>query len=281
MSEIGGESDPDNLPDFLESDTNKFEFFDTPAARRELYTITKNLAEYVHDQGIENLVLMDRAARPAYQALQRYWKAVYKDKRMPDVYFINPKGFMTEERLAKRDPINKAPISTYFEIHAIKTGDVMDPENIRDEDEIIQDFNEVYHRLLKDPTDDTLIFDVCLHSGKSMEPVLEALREAGVPNIQWGLAGDHRRFNRRLKPDFVASKGTVDMWCMPFAADKSVEKPFGSVHSRPPEIDLDHDGIGDIRDPERVRQGNRLRQEIRTIMDFYLTADSRSQSSVA
>ena len=277
MSINGNELDLDNTAN-AEGPVGNFEFFDTPAARQEVFTITRSLAEYIHDQSIENLVLMDRAARPAYQALQQYWKTVYKDKKMPDVYFINPKGFMTEERLAKKDPINKVPISTYYEVHALKTGDVMDPENIRDEKEIIEDFSEIYHRLLEDPTDDTLIFDVCLHSGKSMEPVLETFRKAGVPNLQWGLAGDHRRFNRRLKPNFIA-KAKVDMWCMPFAADKSVEKPFGSVHSRPPEIDLDNDGVGDIRDPEKLQQGNRLRQEIRRIMDFYLAADLRSQSS--
>jgi hypothetical protein len=52
--------------------------------------IGKSISDFCTNNKIENVVFVDRSARPAYKVFKEYWDANLNSKR-PDIYFISPK----------------------------------------------------------------------------------------------------------------------------------------------------------------------------------------------
>lgn len=183
------------------------------------------------------------------------WHKNYPEEKIPDIFFVNPNAFVTAKEAAKQ--ITQA--SDIFEMMAViaklgaKEGKDF-PE--REEEEIIQDVKHVYKRLLANPEGKTLIFDTCIHSGVSMEPVQKALLKAGLSDVRTGVVGDTRD-KSNIKLDLIALDRDPARGCYPFHRDEIVVKDRDSLYSLK------------NKDPKAREKAYRLRKEIKKIFDNY------------
>lgn len=114
-----------------------------------------------------NLVIIDRSSRPLYVGVREYLQSRYPDEQMPDIYFMNPKGFKSKEQMT-RSEIQEVILDYISKDDLRET-----PNQVRSEEEILKEFEDTYKHLMLDKEKPILIFDTCIHSGNSLEPVKE------------------------------------------------------------------------------------------------------------
>jgi len=136
----------------------RYSHFTEKSMREEVLDIGNNLAEYMYTYGIQNIILMDRSARPAYLALKNSWRKNYPEAKCPNIYFTNPKGYNLFEKSI---------------------------------DKLATEFNNTYVKLAEDKNASIMLFDVCMHDGHTLSPVIETVRKAGYNNLFVGLAQLH------------------------------------------------------------------------------------------
>lgn len=180
-----------------------YEIFNTEMARNEVVKIATSLARYLHDNSIESIVFIDSAARPASLALSKAWSHLYPKEKKPGMYFINPMGLDSERR----------------------------------EDDVDQEFRLIHKNLTENIDKPVLIFDVCVHTGTSMNSVIKALRLVGFQKIFTGSAQPAFACNCHNEPsnlqlDFIALQGRALMRGVPFGKDKWVDRDEGKIISR-------------------------------------------------
>lgn len=166
--------------------------------REEIFKITEKLAEYIRDEQIKNLILLDRSARPIAIALKAYWKKSGFEEEQPNIYFINPQAVplnISETRQAK----------------------------------VSVSFNEKFKELTKDRGAKTLLFDVCMHEGSTMQGVFNFFVDQGFSDFRVGVidnASDFGDLNVEFSNDFEG------MGCYLFGIDKMVQKNEDIVSER-------------------------------------------------
>lgn len=175
------------------------QFFRTSQRVSDAIMIGRNLSNYIKREGVENVIFLDRSARPAYIPLKNAWKKKFPKLKLPNIYFTNNEGYNT---------------------------------NNRSVEEIVDEFDRTYSRLSSDKTSKILLFDVCIHSGSTLKPVLNVLEQAGYTEILVGLANPpHNSNGNKHSPDFVALRNGSDNLCYPFERDNMVRKNRTSVVS--------------------------------------------------
>lgn len=231
-----------------------YEFYPDPAERQELVEISEKTADYLHDNEIRNFILLDRSARPAYIGVKEVWKKKYPDKPLPDIYFVNPTGFMNDKD-ALAPGMTGLPKGMEIMFDGQRKGnDVGDAfTEPRPQEDIEKDFTETYKRLTENRDQPTLLFDTCVHSGDSLRPVQTTLQNLGFNELKVGVVGEDMNTSD-IKPDFIAVQGTPLGVCYPFDRDRMVERRFDSVTSRP------------TTDTISRERGIALRNEIRSIV---------------
>lgn len=234
---------------------NTYEFFVGPQEREELYNYCASIAEYLRDEHIPNLVIIDRSSRPLYFGVREFWKTTYPDEPTPNIFFMNPKGFSAVEDLTFTEALQR-------EHKAKTTGDRAESwMNIRTRQAVMDDFREKYSVLLKDKDKPLLVFDSCLHSGKTLLPVVQTLERAGFSDVLVGAVNSHD-FGSQVETDFYITDQLPIRGCYPFDQDRMIEKTFSSVASVPAPKDELH------------MRSVRLRKEIRKIMQEYMAEDA-------
>lgn len=218
-----------------------YQVFTTPESREELFAIGKGIAEYIKDYEIGTVCFVDRAARPAYVALNEYWNRAYKGDEKPDIRFINPKGFVSREDIRT----GRVDLYNLMINDAMKQGDSEDPLNLRDEKDIIQDI-VTYQEKSGNANKQTLIFDACIHTGESLYPVLDKMYRAGVEDIHIGTVSDFE-ITADLAIDLQIMKGEPDLCCYPFGHDRMTKKVYGSLVAEPTDDPLDREDAAIIR----------------------------------
>lgn len=212
-----------------------YEFFPEPEAREDIYRIGKRLAEYVWGQRIPNVVFLDRSARPAYLALREYWHTSYPDEKLPNIYFLNPKGFTTDEDVL-RPGISGVPVGIELLIKNLETGEGVEmPELARSQDEALADFANAYERLHADKDKSVFVVDTCIHDARMMRPVRRAFQFAEFKDIRIGMMSNTDNVSE-IQPHFVAMPGDPYKMCFPFHRDYMIEKTYRSVTSKHAEI---------------------------------------------
>ncbi len=165
----------------------QYDLFRWKSQQVEIFNISQLAADYLYDNDISALVLVDRSARPAWVGVKTYWDQVYEEERpMPSIFFVNPAGFKEEadEGMATR----------------VKTE----------------------HPFLgKYKSEPILILDTCLHFGQSLTPVVEGLLGANFEDVHIGVASNKQNFSG-LKPDLILVGHRIG--CYPFSMDQSVSK---------------------------------------------------------
>lgn len=219
--------------------TPEFTHFTTTTDRTNATVIVSNLSDYVKDNAIKNVVFIDRKARPMGIALSTFWRKSYQDEKRPfDIYFVNPRGFLTPPDLAVKSAPGKLSRRVKEVIHSLKTRDAwLTGWGGRTNEKIRADFEESYPKLLKNADEPTLVFDTNIRTGSTIGPVVHKLSNYGFTQLRIGVicnAGNESS----ITPDFTAldiTEETADIW----GNDMIVKKPFDDVHSMPNTFFLD------------------------------------------
>ncbi|MBP7708796.1 hypothetical protein KA107_03850 [Candidatus Pacearchaeota archaeon] len=172
-----------------------FCYINSLAKRQDVLNVGRSLAEYVQSQEIQQVMFLDRSARPGYYVMRCAWQRYFPDKPLPRIYFTNPDGYKYRKKEA-----------------------------------IAEELAESYPALIQSRQEELLLADVCLHSGKSMKKVKEALDYVGFKNIFVGIMQPFEsRYGKRVTTppiniDFVASPKRLTGLCNPFSIDWFVLK---------------------------------------------------------
>ncbi len=173
--------------------------FITQRSVLDVRNIGRSMANFLFGRGIENVMFLDRSARPGYIALKRAWAKKFPGVAPPNIYFTNPEGYNT---------------------------------NNRNVDEIVDEFDATYRRLASNKSSGIMLFDVCMHSGLTVGPILDVLERAGYTNVLVGLAQPPSDAGCKIKRvDFLGLRREADNICYPFRRDNIVEKNRTSVVS--------------------------------------------------
>ncbi len=238
----------------------EYKFFDYSKERKQLYEYCSYVADYLRHENIPNLVIIDRSSRPLYIGVREYWKAKYGEKGMPNVYFLNPKGFKASEDLTNED-IAEIAIDTMFKDDAEESSN-----QIRSREEIIKEFKETYKKLIADKEKPVLVFDSCIHSGDTLSPVKSVMKKTGFKDVRIGSINPSDK-KSQVKTDFYITPVEPEKGCYPFDRDRMIEKTFDHVYSKPADdenkreksIDLRHEISKIIHD--QIETDPSLRQE--------------------
>jgi len=245
----------DDLLEELEGRREGYRFYPDLAEREELRQISERTANYLHENGIRNFVILDRSARPAYIGVKEMWKKKYPNDPLPDVYFVNPTGFVNIED-AMATGKSGLPRAAEIMFDGLTKGVDLASTGLgpRTQEDIEGDFRESYQRLTTNRNQPTLLFDNCIHSGNSLRPVKTTLENIGFTQLKTGVVGEERNISGII-PDFVAIKGEPLGICYPFDKDRMVERRFDSVTSSA------------TQDVDEIEYGVALRKEIHNIIN--------------
>ncbi len=240
---------------YYEAEPQNYEFFDYPLERQELFNYSKEIAEYLRVEGISNLVIIDRSSRPLYIGVREYLRSQYPDEEMPNMYFMNPKGFKAKEDLTPEE------IEAIIEDCEWKDDAEEQPHQVRTREDIMREFQDTYKRLLSDKENPVLVFDTCIHSGGSLEPVKKVLDELGFSDVRIGAVNPSER-GSKVETDFYITTQRPEKGCYPFDRDRIIEKTFDHVYSQR------------TTDSRKREQSIRLRKEIKQIIKDYLKMEN-------
>lgn len=234
-----------------QENTSGYTFFRTEEARENLFDYSEAIAGYIKRNGIKDLVIPDRSARPLYVGVMEYWKKFFSNDPMPGIYFVNPKGFMAGDVL---------PFSELSDVNAnagLKDDLFESPKSIRDDHQIKTEFKQAYPKLMADKKKPILIFDTCIHSGKTLESVIRVMRDLGFTGLKIGSVNPSDHYSV-VKTDFHITEEEPEKGCYPFDGDRLIEKTFEHVFSN--------------RTPDATKRATAglLRQEIKKIMAEFL-----------
>lgn len=192
-------------------ETNELEIFDLEAmvkylnqetrrkeVERVAYDLTKKAASFIRDNQFEDVVILDRSARPFATALTTYWNLAYSDQKKPNIYFINPEAFKEE----------------------------------KSSDELVEQFKEEHRFLFKNKDKPTFVFDLCAHEGTTLEQTITGMEKAGFSDLSIGLAFDDRpdELQRELPVDFAYAQGRDQIDCNLFGTEEFLTKKDAKLH---------------------------------------------------
>jgi len=160
--------------------------------RKDIFEQAASLGEYVYEKKPDNVIFLDASARPAMTALRDYLRGKYPGFKRPHMFALNPLPFRN---------------------------------GVFTEKEIIEKLKKEHPHLFERSGKKTLLFDTCVHSGKTVRPVLRVLQRAGFDDMSFAIASTaHLEETARdieidhSGPDIPRTR------CYPFGREMSVQK---------------------------------------------------------
>jgi hypothetical protein len=147
----------------------KDSYFENKNWRQDLVDISEKNVEFIVENDIKNIVFLDRSARLAYIGINCVWDEKYSNLKKPNIFFINPEVF-----------------------------------KIRDFDFLNQEFTEKYRFLNTKKDENLLIYDTCIHDGKTMSSVVDFFKRVGFEKIKVGIAGEDMSNRSTVRPDLIS-----------------------------------------------------------------------------
>ena len=192
-----------------------YEYFRDRFERHDIYEFAKELTIYLEENGIKDVILIDRSARPAWVAIDEYWKINYPDQQRPSIHFVNPK-ILEINYFLKKESIGNAEVNRDLEkIATTGRSPIFDRFNkqIRT---VADEFIEKY-KIPKDGP--VLVFDTCSHTGETLNAVTNMLGMGGY-DVRVLTANDADRIHTEKRLD----RNAIMTSCYPFGTDSGVEK---------------------------------------------------------
>jgi len=196
----------------------EYKHFINPKEREKIFNAIKLLSEYIIKNDIYNLILIDNAARLVYVGLKEYLKLKYPEKTDLKIYFINPAGFVAKENNLNEN-IKQSILGTVYD-----KKDIL----LKSREEISQEFQNTYTELLENKYGNTLLFDVCSHTGTTIKTVKEILSKF-IPNIKVGIFHFDPQGDMDVKIDF--SLKNICTNCFPFGNENLTCKGRGNTRN--------------------------------------------------
>lgn len=199
-------------------DKGSLDLAESEKSREDIYESSKNLANYISQEEIKNVFFLDNSARQAYVGLKEIWNKENADEIAPDIYFINP------------DPLK-------YE---------------QDFEELAEYFAKKYHNVAKN--DKLLVYDVCIHSGNTMQSVQDFFKKMGFIDVRLAITSvsDDCSPETKNKLDLVCLDDRAKLACHPYGKPSYIKKT-GSMISQVDRSDksrhqgaVDHQKIKDV-----------------------------------
>lgn len=229
------------------SEIGPYQYFPDPAERAMIAECGFRVAEYLHDEQIGSLVLVDQAARNIHIPVRDAWEIEYPDEQKPTVYFLNPDGFLSPDIHTDTDyaqALSKAMIQrTGITQHDFLLAAALLPE-IQDEIKLGGQIARAHdaetdrrHEIAVGltslasatiPRDEqfngrVLVLDACRHSGGSTEGIARALRDIGIIDVRTGVVNNIS--NEGEDPDLVVfDDNEIEDVCKPFGIQLGLDR---------------------------------------------------------
>jgi transcriptional regulator with XRE-family HTH domain len=218
-------------PGFLKTEQKKnYEYFKHAEQRNDIYQFSKELSNYLHNEKIPNMIMLDRSPRPLWVGIDEYWKIHYKNEPRPNIYFINPDGFDSITRAKQQNNLSQKEIFLDHMMFA-STGEsiIINKAKEIEENTRVQ-FEQAYSKLEKNKTEPLVVFDNCLHSGRTIIPVIHYLKKYGYEDLRIVIGEtSSNRSNIRVDKDFTDKVKFIS--CRAFGGDFGVQKDDENVYS--------------------------------------------------
>lgn len=223
-----------------------FQYFKDKNELHDIYEFCKELATYLKEEKVKNILFLDRSARPAWIGVDEYWNQQYPGQPKPGFYFTNPDGY--EIRQAGLVMPDAFDLMLMME-HLATTGS-LPAETGKTFEELEARFKEAYPNLMRDRTEPLALFDTCSHTGATMHTVLDFLQRIGFTDIRPITANDPDPDAEVDSAIRMGHKARLTS-CYPFGHHNLVSKT-DDIHSMPNDNNLD--------------AGRRIRADIRKVM---------------
>ena len=212
-------------PEALSIEPPRYEYFGgdleiIKSNRDDIFTYSKGMAEYALKHRIQNIVFMDRAARPAWVGVDEYWEQKLKDKPKPGFYFINSDAFITRE-FYKWNSVNSEPGKKKKGI----------PSEMLFDEEVLEQLGSKYKYLLKFKNKPVLLFDTCSHTGDTLLSVKRMFQMAGFTDVRTATASVPEKYSG-VKSVIKFDDANLNL-CNPFGLERAVSDDWTSISSVP------------------------------------------------
>jgi hypothetical protein len=188
---------------------------------QDLAVIGHRMCEYVSENQVSDIIFLDRAARPGYVVFTEMWKELHPDEIMPSLRFLNPLGFVSQSDISDGfsdwDEIQKA--------QAKDNSQLVNMSDLRTDTDIEAELGKYLE--MCPLGDNVLLFDACLHTGRSIIPVRNHLQKKGV-TTRLGIVNNVSN-SSDIEPDFVALPGEATLHCVAFGVDTTCVKGLSSI----------------------------------------------------
>ncbi len=222
-----------------------FEYFRDPNERAMIAECGYRVADYLKQEGIGTLVLVDRAARNLYIPVREAFRDQNPDARLPGVYFLNPSGFICPDTHDQISYNSRALVSLLESAETLQeavssvrkhpmtfAGAMASGAWKRQQDKLTDKRAKIDEKLTPlfaqaVEHDDSfngsvLVLDACWHSGSSVKGIAQSLRNIGVIDVRTGVVNDIR------SADFVVFEDyEIEDDCKPFGTQRGLTKGEG------------------------------------------------------
>ncbi len=201
-----------------------------------IYQGVKAMADYAQAESVENIVFVDKSARPLWVGVSEYWRQAYPHTDRPGFYFMNPAFF--RRNIARSDSAE----------HLARS--LADTAQ-----QTIVQLQAVDSPLVDSMDKPILLADACMHSGKAVYVTRRVLETAGFQDVRVGVVNTTLQDNDIAAPDIYGTNNVAATRCLR-SEDSSnlVANDEHSIFSMP------------VHDSDVLRAGSAFRAHIRTVI---------------
>lgn len=182
---------------------------------RYMYEGIRGVSDYCYQQRINNIVLIDKSARPLWAGISQYWDLAYSGNQKPRIQFINPSLF---RRTVKN---SKTPSDLSAALHEAAN-------------ELVAQLQSSRSPLLVDRDHPLLLVDSCMHSGKSVYLTKRVMGIAGFSDVRAGVINTTLVPDSEITPEVIATDSILATRCFrPSAEETLVKDAEYSIYSEP------------------------------------------------
>jgi hypothetical protein len=206
-----------------------------PPRASYLYAGSRNFARFSIENGVRNVVLLDKRARPLWVGMAEYWRRAYPREQRPGIHFINPAALQQTVANSKSPAELRARLTDAAGLCARGLA---------------------RSALRSASAAPTLVADLCAHSGQALYLSKRVLEEVGFDELHTGVITSAVPAKSPLRPSLHVTDNQFAFGCRiggpgaEITADRT-----DALHSRP------------LGDPGRYQAGADVRAYIAAVIE--------------